>query len=255
MKGLIHAVDRALKQAMAKSPARWEAERRGASPISLLVVGHPRCGTNFGADVCTALGLDIGHERMGRDGICSWMFAVDDPRNPYATDRDGRSRIGLKWLKMIQVVRDIEAAVPSVVVDTRYAPNSFEFRQKHIEVAFGVDLASATTELERAIWSIVYWNRLISEQSPDHVMRIEDGSAGLVDFLVKSGLISQPDEIPRLPPSNVAKKYTNGLWGIRPEKPVFPLEDWQALPGPTKDMVSEYCERYGYESPIHPPTP
>ncbi|MFK4998907.1 hypothetical protein ACI2OX_21260 [Bacillus sp. N9] len=43
-----------------------------------LVLGHPRSGTGYMAYLLRQFGYGIGHERMGKDGISSWMFAVND---------------------------------------------------------------------------------------------------------------------------------------------------------------------------------
>ena len=54
-------------------------------PVSkkVVVIGHPRCGSGFAAHVLSSVGLDVGHEVMGENGISSWMFAVDDERCPF----------------------------------------------------------------------------------------------------------------------------------------------------------------------------
>jgi len=41
----------------------------------ILFTGCARSGTKYTAQLMQLLGLDIGHEKMGKDGISSWWFA------------------------------------------------------------------------------------------------------------------------------------------------------------------------------------
>jgi len=218
--------------------------------VSILIVGHPRCGTAYSADFCGGLGLGIGHEEIGIDGISSWMFAVDDRRTPYGRGQFGRRRRAVRWRHMVHAVRDLRSAAESVVIENRHAKASLRFRSKHIQRLFGVDLNGAGTDLERAIWSIVYWSRIIRAQDPSHVFRIEDGACGFVEFLTKSGLAKTVDTIPEVPPSNVQKKYSNGFWGRAPSRPIYGNADWEGLESGTRELVEEYCSIYGYPSPL-----
>jgi hypothetical protein len=49
----------------------------------LLVTGCGRSGTKFTAVLLQRLGLDVRHERMGRDGIAAWTLAVPSARPPW----------------------------------------------------------------------------------------------------------------------------------------------------------------------------
>lgn len=172
------------------------------------------------------------------------------PRHPTAVETGRGAARGLRWEYMIHVVRDLAASVPSVAVENHHARKSFAYRRKHILAACGVDLAAAGSRLEQAIWSIVYWNKVIRSQGPEHVFRVEDGIGDLEAFLVGAGLIAPVRQLPELPPSNVAKRYTNGLWGRRPPRPVFGPDDWATLTPECRSLVTEFCESYGYASPL-----
>lgn len=47
-----------------------------------LITGAGRSGTQYIASVLRRCGLDVGHERMGRDGIVSGFYAVDAAHYP-----------------------------------------------------------------------------------------------------------------------------------------------------------------------------
>jgi len=42
----------------------------------MIITGCGRSGTAYTAEVLKYLGLDVGHERLGKDGIISWPLAV-----------------------------------------------------------------------------------------------------------------------------------------------------------------------------------
>jgi hypothetical protein len=49
----------------------------------VLVTGCGRSGTRYTTFVLRRLGLDVPHERLGRDGIASWTMAVEDDARPF----------------------------------------------------------------------------------------------------------------------------------------------------------------------------
>lgn len=214
----------------------------------LLVVGHPRCGTGYAADLCAQLGLDVGHEKLGKDGISSWMFAVDADDNPYALDTAARTRRALAWKHLLMPVRDLATAAGSVMRDSVHAPPSYNFRREHILRLTGLDLDSLATPLERALRSVTSWARIVLAQKPDLWFRIEDPPEQLREFLIGAGLC--PPERRAQPldtaPVNADKPYQ----GVRRPKPGIAAADWQALPAATRAEVDWYCAHFGYANPI-----
>lgn len=71
--------------------------------MKLLITGCGRSGTMWMSRVLQAQGLDVGHEKMGRDGIASWCLAAGDDirlpdwHEPVAIDP------GERWLRIHQV--------------------------------------------------------------------------------------------------------------------------------------------------------
>jgi len=214
---------------------------------SVLISGHPRCGTTSAASLCQRLGVEVGDEWVGARGISSWMMAVDDRRNPYANDELGRSRRNLLWDWLILVVRDIETATPSVMLENEYALPSYSFRRKHILKKVGVDLDDTKDAMSKAILSIVYWSRIILAQSPDFKFRIEDQQERFRDFLVESKIAMPEASATRVnEKENAGKRYG----GMAREKPQIAADAWAGLGSELKDHVAWYCAQFGYRDPI-----
>lgn len=213
----------------------------------LLVVGHPRCGTGFAAELCGQLGLDIGHEKLGRDGISSWMFAVEADDNPYALDAVSRTRRAFAWKHLVLPVRDLATAVASVMRESAHAPPSYAFRREHILRLTGLDLDTLATALERAVRSVTAWARIVMAQQPDLWFRIEDQSDRLREFLIGAGLCDaqRRDAVLDTAPVNADKPYR----GVRYEKPEVDAPAWRALPAATRAEIAWFCQTFGYADP------
>ncbi|MGF1535848.1 MAG: glycosyltransferase family 25 protein [Elainellaceae cyanobacterium] len=218
----------------------------------LLVLGHPQCGSDYMSALLKAFGLDVGHERMGQDGISSWMFAADDDQLPNAQDLHSAST-GQKYFKhCIHHVRSPKSAIPSIMRDSQYAPLSYGFRQKHIQLAFGVDLEECVSDLEKAVLSYVYWNRLVSDRGVDLTVRIEDGEAPLLTFLQRAALVDESVDLESyqaLPPKQANADKANQ--SKRYDKFTLARAGWQSVPSKSLDLLNEQCATYGYD-PIEP---
>jgi hypothetical protein len=55
----------------------------GPRHLKVLVTGCGRSGTRYTTFLFRRLGLDVLHERLGRDGIASWTMAVSSEQRPY----------------------------------------------------------------------------------------------------------------------------------------------------------------------------
>ena len=45
--------------------------------MKVLVTGHPRSGTGYASKCLQDIGLDVGHEKIGKNGISSWLWAAN----------------------------------------------------------------------------------------------------------------------------------------------------------------------------------
>lgn len=134
----------------------------------VLVLAHPRSGTGYTAACFRAAGWDVGHEKLGHDGIASWMWAVNTPWVPWGDPRNDTPRPE----HMVHLLREPRATVLSVAF-TEAA--SEPWRRSHIDIGHG-------DSIERAIQSIHGWNEIIRDQGPEHTVRLGDVPA-LVEAL------------------------------------------------------------------------
>lgn len=211
-----------------------------------LILGHPRCGTGFAATMFGQFGFDVGHENDGRDGIASWMFAVEDDA-PWAKAPIARNRKALMTDHVIQTVRDPLTAVPSIMRENDHAPASLEYRRRHILTAFGVDLLKFDNRMDAAVASLCLWSQLIAKQSPALFFRIESDVDKVATY-VRNHYAGPEIDVATLDlsPVNSDKKYK----GKRYSKDVLTRDDWLSLSDETAAWLAAYCQTYGYPMPI-----
>lgn len=134
-----------------------------------LGVGHPRTGTGYTAKLLQLWGFDVGHERVGRDGVVAWYAYEDTPPQcePISLFESP--------LHKIHVVRRAKPAVASII----YAEGATkEYRMKKL------GLEPTGDEVQDAINSYLGWTyRIRREFRIDHVFRIEEGVHDLYRFV------------------------------------------------------------------------
>ncbi len=80
----------------------------------VLVTGCGRSGTRYTTFVLRRLGLDVPHERLGRDGIASWTMAVEAADRPFGPPSD-EVRFGHVFHQIrhpLAVIRSVETFGP-----------------------------------------------------------------------------------------------------------------------------------------------
>ena len=216
--------------------------------VPLLITGHPRCGTTSAGEIGRSMGLDVGDEGYGRHGISSWMLAVSDRWSPYGNDRMGRSRRNFSWDWLVLVVRDLQSAIPSVIVENRYALPSLQYRRKHICRKNGIDISMGPDEFTSAVQSIVYWADIIMKQRPSLYFRIEDQQQVFRGFLAEKFDISNNDA---LFAENVHENANKTYRGQIEPRPIVEERSWLSVSGALKEKVQRYCSFFGYPRPPH----
>jgi GR25 family glycosyltransferase involved in LPS biosynthesis len=209
----------------------------------LLAIGHPRCGSGYMEQLLKAYGLDVGHERMGKDGISSWMFAVED-ENPFALNPLAATRKNKHFRHVIHFVRDPRTAIPSIIRENRHSEKSYAFRRRHILKTYEIDLDDAGSEVEKALLSYIYWNKIIEEQKTDIVLRVEDAEDSTLRFLKAIDIVAKDRSIDSPPPKDVNRQKL--YQGKLPERPDLSDEDWQSVSNLHKSEINEMCQRFGY---------
>ncbi|QNF28490.1 hypothetical protein [Metabacillus elymi] len=121
-----------------------------------LILGHPRSGTGFMVKLFQLFGYDIGHEKMGKDGISSWMFAVEDYQ-VYCDNTLNRQDFIFDYI--IMNIRHPFDIVCSTYYTENIAKESLEYRKKYINF-------DGLNEVEMAVKSVLEWYKRIELQRP-----------------------------------------------------------------------------------------
>ena len=212
----------------------------------LLAIGHPRTGSGYTSALLKAYGLDIGHEKMGEDGIVSWMFTVYDLHNPFFLNKYAKSRYYVSFENIIMFVRDPLTAIPSIMRENSSSKVSYDFRVKHILRETNIDLKQFDNDLERAIETYYLWSKMAIENNNPHLMiRVEYDDAVLFDFLNQRG-IKVSKNLEKIPEKNVNKDKP--YKGKIVDKPFIAEKDWLDLDIELKSKVNELCSLLNYES-------
>ncbi|MEO8926169.1 MAG: hypothetical protein ABI306_03305 [Caulobacteraceae bacterium] len=242
----------------------------GAAPgqrALLRVLGHPRCASAYMATVFTGLGLEIGHEKLLRDGISSWMHAAADLHVPYGHN----ASTGVDFAHTVAHVRDPADAVSSIMLENGRS-RSFNFRRLHILRAVGVDLCDYGAALDRAVASLVHWYDMVMALRPEAVFKIEDAEHVVRDWLARTDLVSVASRAaaaPRPAPSAGASdadfaaaidpedqsdfvdvaNVNNSVRKFGRAKPTLTPDSYSTLDPDLRARLAAYCERFGYDCP------
>lgn len=137
----------------------------GRQEKEILVVGHPRSGTRYVSKVFRTHGIDVQHERMGRHGISSWMFAVDSDHVPYTFDNTFPRQFSFR--RVIHIVRDPVKVIASTAYTEMCKARTVNFMSQYI-------LLNSDVFIEPAVQAFLGWNKLIAAQAPDYLIKVED---------------------------------------------------------------------------------
>lgn len=206
-----------------------------------LCIGHPRCGTESMAFILKQMGHDVGHENMGLNGVSSWMLAVEDMNYPRGNIKN-KNRYYFK--NIIHVIRNPFQAIPSIILENKYSPGnkSYNFRKKHIKRLLNIDLPdvdsnnlSLLDEIELAIKTFIYWNKICELCQPLIICKIED-----ISPLQKFNFMKKKiDETKK----NSNKKYAGKIYN----KPIIKKELYEKINDELKEELNIFCKKYNYE--------
>jgi hypothetical protein len=135
--------------------------------------GSPRCGSHFVSTFLRGNGLDVGHEKLGSDGICAWQYAVSSENYPYVFDRQARSDFFVHADEWFVYARNPVTAIPSLIVENQQAPLSYAFRREAIHRLSGINLDDFVLPVEKAARSYAHWYLLALKREPRAVLRVE----------------------------------------------------------------------------------
>jgi hypothetical protein len=209
----------------------------------ILCIGHPRTGTRTITNYLNQIGYNIKHEKMGFDGTSSWMLAVDDNNYPWGNIKN---RNIFHFDKIIHVVRDPFQAIPSIILENKYSPynKSYNFRKKHIKKILNIDLPNTNAgkidfkkDLEIAIKTYLYWNKICEMNNPTLICKIEDTNT-------LSKLNHKNKKIIFTKINKTKNKIFNGR---KYNKPKISLDMYNNVDRKLIIELKKFCKKYNYK--------
>ena len=194
----------------------------------ILVVGHPRTGTGYTAKLLQSWGLDVQHEKMGKDGISDWSISFKERsiwQKVHYNEYD--------WQLIIYCVRNPKDTINSLIFTEDIHENaSFKTRAKFYRMPTAYDAKV------NAITSISEMDKIIKLNFKNvFVYRIEEDSKLLFDYLKSNNIdVTWDESIIGVPQNTRQHKICN----IVEEFPK--ATRWSYL----KKEINHYCEAYGY---------
>ena len=193
----------------------------------ILVVGHPRTGTGYTAKLLQSWGLDVQHEKLGKDGTSAWPLAATEEENPIFLDFNFKQ---YDWEIIIYCVRDPKDSLPSIAFTEDTKEASLQYRKK-----WGMFRTKHRSPIDVAIESLITWDELIEDMPPNYVFRVEDGEKELFQFLKNKKIDVS------------LGKSINKNYNARPHKKLDHLLKNNNLNNSYKKYINQYCKKYGYK--------
>jgi hypothetical protein len=162
----------------------------------LVLIGSPCSGSKSVAQYLTHTGLQIGHNTIAEDGICSWRL---NSRHKPALNSFAHASNLLRPEILCHFVRNPLEAIAAIVIENEFnqrVNNSFNYRRDVIKRRFAIDLADYEP-LTAATLSYIYWNKLAEKANPDLTIRIEKMNSDLLP-VIRYYNLKQIDTIPKI---------------------------------------------------------
>lgn len=187
------------------------------------------------------LGFDVNHEKLGRDGVSSWLIAVKDLNTPWG---EKFASYYLQFKFLILYVRHPQDVLPFIVLENEIE-RSFNFRRGHIIRKLDFDIDEFNSPLEKAIASFLGWNKIVELRSPDLIVKVEDCVTDVVDFVTQHSLAVLPDNIS----DNIMvdTHINNSLKKFSQPKPEFSVNDYKNIDTDLRVGLLNFCKAYGYD--------
>lgn len=128
--------------------------------MKIFVIAPPRSGTGYAAKCLQSIGFDVGHERLGENGISSWLWAV----NCFDNARWGDNYRDIKPDVTIMLNRNVIDHIASLAFT---ASNAFEWMGNYVQYDKEAPVHIQAAQLSDG------WRKLCLERKPDHIVRTE----------------------------------------------------------------------------------
>lgn len=201
----------------------FKAKKKAKQKL-ILGLGHPRTGTGYTAKLLQSWSLDVGHEKMGKDGTVDWSLAAGKSLWQGVNFKD------FNWEHIVYCVRDPKEAIPSIVYTEDVGEASEKFRKE-------MGVRGGSNPIVSAINSLYKWDQLITELEPNLIFRIEDEGEELFKYLETVGIKVKWDETILGKKQNVREHPS---WDEM-------IAEFGDIPGRVKIKLNGYCRKYGYQ--------
>ena len=188
----------------------------------ILVIGHPRSATRYMSRLLQVFGMDVDHEKFGKDGISSWYLSPKKERN-------------CEFENVIAVMRDPWKIIVSSAHNLQAVTMGIRRNSCKFKVTENIYETSAR--------SVLCWYDMIFKQSPDLIVKPETVGKNLFCFLVQRRLIPESlfeDTHWSFPSNNMNQKRNSHLTRL-----VTWDHAWKYLPGDLHKQVAELKEYHG----------
>lgn len=190
----------------------------------VLGLGHPRTGTSFTSKLMKIWGLDVGHEKIGKNGVVAWQMINENGPFPFMKPIDYRPDYDC----LTYNVRNPYYSIPSIVYTEDTKNKSFTYRKRVLE------FEETDNKIENAILSLCYYDLKVSSMSPDVTFRIEDGQHSLYKTLHNKGFGVKYSEFNQPVNERTHKMFQEML------------DDFGPVSAEAKQLIAGYCDKHGY---------
>ena len=207
--------------------------------IDFLICGYPRSGTGYITTVFDYFGYDVGHELIGKHGISCWTFAVENDNCLHGNPKKGKShhkriinltRKDIKYKYMIHIVRNPKDVLRSMYNTVPRNQGCFKFILNY------TNQNNCSSFIEEIMESIVQWNDMIEENSPDLVFNTESDISNIKRFLIEKKY-----------PVNVKDKMLSNTYNTRENSYNSFDIDINNINQDVLKNFNNHCVKYGYE--------
>lgn len=155
-----------------------------ATSKPILIVGYPRSGTRFTAQLLYRAGLCVGHERRAEHATVSWLYAVDAPPPGRWAARAGTSPSGpdSDWSAIFHQVRD-PLKVIACCMEKEDWGQSLAYRQQHTSLW---EHAESQLECSALLW--YEWNTVLCERRASMTFQVETIREVWPDIIEAAGM-------------------------------------------------------------------
>jgi hypothetical protein len=144
----------------------------------MILTGHPHSDLEYIVKLCNYYNHPIGYNSNGQYGTANWLYAFTQQDAFYIGIRTSRPS-DLDPKDLIHVIRNPFYTIPCIVNDTD--SYSYYTIKKIIYQKFRVNLDDFSI-VDRAALSFLLWNKLIENQNPGRIIKIENAKEELKDI-------------------------------------------------------------------------